>query len=128
LGILGAIVLILLLSVWFAFVGFELILGHVPALKTFQASKALVKNRFWPVILRLYVPKMVFALFVVALQIGFFLVEVFGIAGFATLGESFLYTSSTIVTNFLNIGMTALTLPIFVITDYLLYDSLKQAR
>ncbi|MFA6131300.1 MAG: hypothetical protein WC730_03525 [Patescibacteria group bacterium] len=128
LGILGGIVLLIIFTVWFAFPGFLLILDGVPAMKTFRASKELVKNRFWPVFMRLMIPKMLFAIIVVAVQIGFYLLEVFFMVNLASLGESFLYHLSTIVTAGLNFGIMALSLPLFVVADYLIYDSLKTNR
>lgn len=124
-GAMVGLALTVVLSIWLSFPAYALILDKIKGLKALKTSKELVRGRFWPVLLRLLVPKTIFviALIVVQSAIALILVSAGSLSTFDTdtairLGE--------IIKNLTGFATTALSVPLFIIADYLVYDSLRK--
>lgn len=127
-GMLAALIFMIILGVQLAFAGFERLVGEKVGLTAIKGTRALVQGRFWKTLWRLLVPKIIFGFAAALLQI---------IASLAVIALSYgLYaiTQTTgdigvlVIATFLSTGVAILTTPIFIIADYLLYDSLRKTK
>jgi len=126
-GLPLAIALALMLTIQFAFIGYELTLNHKHGRSALAASRALVKGRWWATLWRYLIPRMVFGFFAT-------LVLLVAIAAVTILLTSItnagIESSARIAEVFINIAASAVTiliLPIITIADYYLFDSLRKA-
>lgn len=125
LGAIVGLILLTILSIWFAFPVFALIGDDARGVKAIKESKKLVSGRFWSVLWRLFVPKLIFTAGLIVAQI-VVLVVVFPILGFSSLSGEATYKISSIIDTLASLGLSALVAPLFIIADYLIYDSLRK--
>lgn len=125
-GMIVAIVLGFRWSVHYYFAPYTLLLDDVRGRATLPASRKAVEGRFWSVLLRLAVPKLVFLLLgAMAMAVVIF---VFSLAtgALAGLNIDVQLRLSTISTSVLSTIVAALLNPIVVTADLMLYQSLKR--
>ncbi|NBS42023.1 hypothetical protein EBS80_05205, partial [bacterium] len=125
-GILAALVLGVRWTVHYYFAPFALLIDEVRGKETLTASRKLVEGKFWSVLLRLAVPKIVYVL------IGAILMAIVGfVLSIATTALTGLNSDvqlrlTTIVTSVLSTMVAALLNPVIVSSDVMLYQSLKR--
>lgn len=125
-GVVVAIVLGFRWSVHYYFAPYTLLIDDVRGRATLPASRKAVEGRFWSVLLRLAVPKLVFLLLgAMAMAVIMF---VFSLGtGFLTgLNVDVQLRLSTIFTSVLSTIVAALLNPLVVTADLMLYQSLKR--
>ena len=125
LGAIAGLILIATLSVLLAFPAFALVSDNVRGVSALKESKKLIQGRFWSVLWRLFVPKMIFTAGLIVVQI-ILLVIIYPLLGFSSLDAEALYKISSILDNITSIGLSALVAPLYIIADYLIYDSLRK--
>lgn len=124
-GVVAAVFLAFRWSVHYYFAPFTLLMDDTRGLPAFRESRKLVSGRYWGVLLRLIIPKIVFAL------LGAFLMAiiafVLSIASSALVGLNLdvQLRLSTISTSVISTIIAVLLNPLIVIADLLLYQSLK---
>lgn len=124
-GALVGVIFLIILSVQLGFVGFTMLLEDQRGTKALKASRALVKGRFWHVLVRLLVPKIVFTAAIVIFQ--FLAIAITApLAGLAVTNIAAAAHIADIVNNLISGGITILSVPLFIIADYLIYDSLRK--
>ncbi len=125
-GVVAAIVLGFRWSVRYYFAPYTLLIDDVRGRATLPASRKAIEGRFWGVLLRIAVPKLVFILLgIMAMAVVAF---VFSIATGALTGLNLdvQLRLSTISTSVLSTIVAALLNPIIVVADLMLYQSLKR--
>lgn len=125
-GVVAALVLGLRWSVHYYFAPFALLIDDVRGKQALAASRALVAGKYWSVLLRVLVPKIVYIL------LGAILMAVVGfVLSIATTALTGLNVDvqlrlTTIVTSVLSTMVAALLNPLIVSADLMLYQSLKR--
>jgi len=127
-GIIAALILIITLGVQLGFSCFERLIADKRGLTAVKGSHALVKGRFWSTLWRLLVPKIVFGIATGLLQIIVILVLLGLTYAFYAISQTTGDVGILIVSILLTTGVAVLTTPIFIIADYLLYDSLLKTK
>jgi hypothetical protein len=125
LGAVTGIILLALFWVWFSFPGYEMVLEGKGIMQSLKESKRLVKGRFWPVFWRLLIPKVIFTVFVIFIQVAVDFVFTLFIVNPAISPEAFMRMTD-IIGNLVLTTITVLTLPLYIIADYFIFDSLKK--
>jgi len=124
-GIIAAFILTVEWLVYFAYAPLVLIIEGVHGKKALKRAKKLVQGKFWPVLIRMIIPKMVFVLILVAAEwvIGYLIgLTAISITG---LDNDLAAKLTTIaVTFFIALGAVAIN-PLLIISDYLLFDNLR---
>ncbi|MBU0531418.1 MAG: glycerophosphoryl diester phosphodiesterase membrane domain-containing protein [Candidatus Uhrbacteria bacterium] len=124
-GIIAAIVVVIWLAVKYFFIGYTVVLDERHGKAAFSASSKLVKGRFWPLLGRLLVPKVLFFLLGAIIQIVLIFVITALITAFAGLNLDLAERLLSITNSVVLIIVTILINPIIIIADYLIYDSAK---
>lgn len=127
-GVATAFALITMLSVQLGFAGFERLLGDKRGFKAISGSRSLVKGRFWKTLLRIFVGKLVFFLVVMVLQFAVMFIVSLGSAITLLSDATMISALFAILNLFLLTGIGILSTPIFIIVDYVIYDSLLKTR
>ncbi|HAL49851.1 MAG: hypothetical protein UU40_C0004G0031 [Candidatus Uhrbacteria bacterium GW2011_GWD2_41_121] len=127
-GVIIAFVLMVMFSIQLGFAGFERLLGDKRGFKAISGSRALIEGRFWQTLFRVIVAKFVFLLVIMVLEfIVMFVLSVGSmitlISGTATVGAIFGMLNLLLLS-----GVGILSTPIFIIVDYVIYDSLLKTR
>jgi hypothetical protein len=125
-GVIIGLILSFRWSIHYYFAPYTLLIDDVHGRATLPASSKLVGGRYWSVLLRLLVPKLVFVLIgVLGMAV---LTFVFSIATSAMTGLNLdvQLRLSTIATSVLSTIVAALLNPLVVIADVMLYQSLKR--
>lgn len=126
-GIILALGLLIFFAVTFSFSAFELLIGEKTIIDSLKGSRQLVKGRFFEILLRLIVPKILIMSLIMFLNLflTFILLLLFGRV---LETQYFMQGLSSIVTNFSFSAVIVLTAPLWIIADYYLYDSLRKTR
>ena len=124
-GALTGIVLLSLFWVWFSFPGYEMVLEGKGAIQSLKASKRLVRGRFWSVFWRLLIPKIIFTVFIIIIQVAIYFLFTLFIVNPSVDPAAFSRTVD-VIGNLVLTTITALTLPLYIIADYFIFDSLKK--
>lgn len=125
-GVMAALVLGMRWSVHYYFAPFALLIDDVRGKESLRASRKLVDGRFWSVLLRVLVPKVVYIL------LGAILMAVVGfVLSIATTALTGLNVDvqlrlTTIVTSVLSTMVAVLLNPLIISADLMLYQSLKR--
>ncbi|MEI6510877.1 MAG: hypothetical protein WCO25_02425 [Candidatus Uhrbacteria bacterium] len=125
-GVMASLVLGIRWSVHYYFAPFTLLVDDVRGKAALTAARKLVDGRFWQVLIRLALPKILFILVGVLLMA---LVQfVFSVVSSAFVGLSVdvQLRISTIVLSVLSTLVAALINPLIVASDLMLYQSLKR--
>ncbi len=125
-GVMASLVLGIRWSVHYYFAPFTLLVDDVRGKAALTAARKLVDGRFWQVLIRLALPKILFILVGVLLMA---LVQfVFSVVSSAFVGLSVdvQLRISTIVLSVLSTVVAALINPLIVASDLMLYQSLKR--
>jgi len=124
-GVIAATILTAEWLVYLIYSSMALVLENIHGKLALKRSKELIHGRFWPVLIRFIVPKLVFFLVLVAAEwlVGYIIgVVISSISGFnADLAAKLTYICITLS---ITIG-TILVNPLITISDYLLFDSLR---
>ncbi len=127
LGTLVGLVFLFILAIQLNFVGFSMILENNRGSAALKNSRRLVKGRFWHTFVRLLIPKIVFTAALVISQFILFSISSPIIA--VGIGNSgFALHLADVINNLISGGLTVLSLPLFIIADYLIYDSLRKTK
>jgi hypothetical protein len=126
--ILGLFVLGIIVIYWavrYFFVGYAAVLDDQHGKSAFVASRKVVGNDFWPILLRVTVPKILYFIIFAAIQMGIGAIIIYFVAGVA--GSDFELSERllTILNTILALVITVLINPLVLITDYLIYESAK---
>jgi hypothetical protein len=125
-GILAALVLIIWIGTLLHFSEYRFLVDGTKGIKALKESKALAKGRFWNVLFRIILPKLVFAIAVVAVH---FVLAI----SLALIATQFLASDpltyvrvSGVLDQLISAGVAAVSTPLFVIADVLIYQSLRK--
>jgi hypothetical protein len=127
LGMLVAVYLSAQWTVFYFFAPIVTILENTPSKKALEASRLLVKGRFWQILGRIVVPKLVFLAF------GLFALTIIGYTGSIILdaGTGLNIDLQLRIGTMLNAILPTLVVvfinPLIIISDVLLYQSMKEA-
>ncbi len=127
-GLVFALFFVIKWGVQLSFVGFEMLLAGKNGLKALSGSRTLIKDRFWKTLIRILIPKIVFGIFVVIGEVLIAFTSVLISIALFNIGEWFGIYGSFIIITLLAMTMRILYVPIFIIADYLIYDSLGKSR
>lgn len=128
-GLIVGLVFAILFLVQFSFPGFENVIGGKGIIASIKGSRELVKGRFWATLVRLIIPKLLYAGVIAGIQFVFFVLGLLAVSSLPTLIDTDgFFRISAIVQQIFTVGLTVLTAPIFLITDYLVYDSLRKNK
>jgi hypothetical protein len=125
-GSIAGLILLVLLGTWFWFSSFVLLIEGKTIGASLRQARALVRGRFFATLGRLLVPKMLFSFVVIVLQIILYVLLAVLLTNLPGLGNSLYNVIASIIGNLVFIGSLALTIPLFISADYLLYDSLRK--
>ncbi len=125
LGIIVAILIVIWLAVKYFFIGYAVVLDGQHGKAAFGASSKIVKGRFWPILGRLLIPKVLFFLLAVIIEVVFIFVVTSLIIAFAGLNLELAERLISITNSLALILVAILINPIIIIADYLIYDSAK---
>jgi len=128
LGIVAAIVLLIILGVFLAFPGYELLVGKKKIIESIHGSYTLVKGRFWATLWRLFIPKALITIATIFTEIILFTIFILLLSASPGLSDVLISRLSDVVGNLALTGITILVTPLFVLADYLVYESLKGSR
>jgi hypothetical protein len=103
---------------WYFFSSYSLLLDDTTIMGSFRASKALTENRWWSMVFRIVIPKIIFIIAVVILEM-----LVSGIFEYLFPLSMVKYE---ILDQFVKSTFSALLLPLVVQSDLLLYFSAKE--
>jgi len=126
LSIVGTFVVLALLFTYLSFTAFSAILSKRGIIQSFKHSIELVRGRFWSVLAKLLIPKFLFSLLstliAVVITLGLSLLfsvlpELVSLLGVNVIG---------IIYDITGITAMAITLPLFVTSDYLIFKDLEQ--
>lgn len=105
---------------WIAFV-------FKTGVQSMKGAKELVKGRWWKSLWRIALPKVVFIVAIVFIQIILSIFVSILIPGFS--GNVVLYTKISIIADTLiSTGVAVLSTPLIILTDYYVYDSLRKTK
>ncbi|MBU1126427.1 hypothetical protein KJ758_02330 [Patescibacteria group bacterium] len=127
LGSIVGIIILIMLSVQLGFVGFTMVLENKRGLASLKTSRELVKGRFWHTFVRLLVPKIAFTAAIVIFQFILFAISSPLIA-FGATDTAIAAHITDVVNNVITGGITVLSVPLYIIADYLIYDSLRTTK
>lgn len=122
-----ALVLIIKFSIEYGFGPYAAVLDKKPVTAALPHAKSLVRGRFFDVLIRYVPPKFLFTLVgylarLVAILAISFLVAL--ILGSSALGSGF----ASALYFLIEIAITAVLMPLLTLTDYYIYDSLRNSR
>jgi len=123
-----ALGLALMFSIQFAFIGYELTLHHKKGLAALKASRNLVKGRFFAVLWRYLIPRMVFGTFGVVLLMAALAVLGMSLSTISLASPAGGLTITNVFVTILATAITVLILPITTLADYYLFDSLRKTK
>lgn len=126
-GMLIALVVIVMLSIFLAFPGYTFLLENRGIIDALKASRELVRGQFFPTFIRLVIPKLLFSLGVIVLQMVLYFIFTLAITGLPVNSEAYIRITE-IIGNLVSMGLLALTTPLFVLADYILYRSLRETK
>jgi hypothetical protein len=128
--LVGALVSLILLTkytIQYGFAPYSLVLESEHGIKALQHSSALVSGRWWGTFFRFVIPKLIYALAVIVLNV--LLLAALTIVLVILLGEGSLYQGVGNATWLvISSAVTALSLPLIAVTDFYIYDSLRNTR
>lgn len=124
LGTVGALIGSILLAIYLNFASYELVLGGQGIIESLKGSVALVRGKFWPVFWRVVIPKLVYSIPVVVLQIGAVVGINLLLASLSTVSDNVVFQIADLFGNITIMGLTALVTPMILLSDYLIYESL----
>ena len=127
-GLVVATVYIIKWGLELNFTPFTVILENLGVRQSLHSSRKLVHGRFWKTFTRVVVPQLVFGFFVI---VGELLIALSGIllaVALFNLHEMIGIYGTTLLITLLGVVLRILYVPLFVIADYLVYDSLRKTR
>ncbi len=114
-------------SILYGFAPFALALDKITGTKALMHSAKLVTGRWWGVLIAFVVPKIIYLL--ISFILNFLLFISLTIILFLTISDLNLYQGIGNATwMILGSMITALSIPLFVLTDFYIYDSLRNSR
>lgn len=127
-GLMAAIVLVVRWAINYFFIGYSLILDNQRGKAAFTASRKLIKGRFWPILWRILVPKILFFLVLTIIQ--FVLLLIISSMVTAAVGQNIdLVERLLSIFNTVTVIVATLIInPLIIIADYLIYESAKANR
>lgn len=129
-GVIAALIYIVYFTVKFYFPGFRLVTHDTRGVDALKESSALVKGKFWSTTIRLVVPKIVFIIPILVLEMLLSLGLSLAFAPIISTGFGgilFFAKLQTIINIFLSAGVTALFLPLIILADYAVYEDLDKS-
>ncbi len=128
-GIIVGFVFFTLFSIQFAFAGLENVIGGKGIVASIKGSRNLVKNRFWATLIRLIIPKLLIVMIIALIGSSLFFLNMLLITSLPTIIDTdAFYRVLSILQQSLTVGLTILTLPLFWIVDYIIYDNLRKTK
>ncbi len=124
-GAIAGLILLAYITVQLAFIAFALMLDGKKHINAIKDSTELVKGRFWSVLWRLFVPKLIFGVAAMMIQ-GIIFFAVVPILSFSTLNIEASLRIADITYYLVASGMSVIFVPLLVIADYKIYDSLRK--
>jgi hypothetical protein len=128
LGTIAALIGCVFFSVKLSFSGLAVVLENRGPVESIKSSMALIKGRFWPTLLRLWVPKLVFSIPIAVVQIGAIAALNISLVSLSTINDAVIFKIADMSSDIIIMGVTALAAPIILISDYLVYDSLRKNK
>ncbi|MBP9828296.1 hypothetical protein KBC55_04075 [Patescibacteria group bacterium] len=126
LGALASVVATLYASVTLGFSNYFIVLNKKNAVAGLKSSYALVKNRFFATLLRSTLPKFIFGIAIFAVTFLMLMAATIMSIALATSAPLLLIGSG--VWTLLTVAVSALFIPLPVIIDYYVYDSLSKNK
>ncbi len=127
-GIFAGTIAVIWWSVRYFFIGYAVILDNKRGKAAFTQSRQLVQGRFWPILWRLVVPKIVFLLAFALIQFIILLVLTMSVKLVAGLNLELADRLLSIVNSVTFIVVTVIINPIILIADYLIYENAKSGK
>jgi hypothetical protein len=124
-GIFAALILSIQWTVYYLLAPLLTILDGLPAKSALEYSRRLIKGRFWPVLARVVVPKLVFIIFGVFAMSLFAFVANFAIDASSGISTDVQVRFVSMVETIIPIIITVLINPLIIISDVLLLRSLR---
>ena len=124
-GIVAALALAIRWAVNYVFIGYALLIDDQHGKAAFSLSSSIIKGRFWKVLLRAVVPKLLFFFVFAALLLVLTQLIDSVILGAVGLDIDLQVRLATMIENILIVLLTVLVNPIILIADYLLFESAK---
>lgn len=118
-GIPFFIVTAIILGTWFTFAPYALFFENDRGLAVFTKSREYVRDRFWPVLWRIFA--VYFPIFIAIAIVGAIFQAIFGVSTMSEeAGENFVYVFNNVAQVFIG--------PFFAVYGYLLYKNMRQIR
>ncbi|PIX62231.1 hypothetical protein CO057_03530 [Candidatus Uhrbacteria bacterium CG_4_9_14_0_2_um_filter_41_50] len=127
-GLVAALYFVVKWGIELSFAGFEMLLTGKNSLKALAGSRTLIKGRYWKTLIRILIPKVVLGIFVVIGEILIAFTSVLISVALFDIGEWFGIYGSFIIITLLAMALRILYVPIFIVADYFIYDSLRKSR
>ncbi|MDP2631864.1 MAG: hypothetical protein Q8P30_03825 [Candidatus Uhrbacteria bacterium] len=127
-GLVAAVVFSIMLTVELNFIGFELTLKNMKGIKALQASRSLVKGKFWATLFRIIIPKIIFYLGGFLAQMLLMMLLTVLLASLSSIGAEGVIKLSEMFVHVASMAVIAIVTPLVVLADYLLFDSLHKAK
>ena len=126
-GTLISFILLVKYSIQYGFAPYSLVLDNARGVKAFKHSSDLVAGRWWGTFFRFVIPKLIYALVVFVLN--FLLLAALAIILVITVSDISIYQGVGNATwMILSSIVTALSIPLIAVTDFYIYDSLRNTR
>ncbi len=126
-GGIAATVFLIKLTIELGFVPYALALDNARGIQTVKQSIALVKGRWWATFFRFVIPKLIY-MFVIVL-INFIVPAALSLLAVLAAPNSTILTKIIFVVAYLfTVTVSAASTPLIVVTDFVLYDSLRKTR
>ncbi len=128
LGFLVMFILVLYWAVRYFFIGYALVLDKQRGRAAFTASRKAVGHRFWPILWRVLLPKVLYFLVFAIVQFIVIAIIYALVMGMAGLNIDLAERLFSILNTLIVIIITVVINPIILITDYLIYQSAKASK
>lgn len=124
-GAVTGLAILIYISVKLAFIGYSLMLENKKHWYAIKDSMNLTRGRFWSVLWRLFVPKLIFGVAAMLIQ-GFIFFAAMPLLNVSALSVEASLRITDIIYYLVASGMSVIFVPLLVIADYKIYDNLRK--
>jgi len=132
LAVLAGLILLIVpgvvFAVWFVFALYAMLIDGKRGREALKYSRELVKGRWWSVLWRLVIPKIVFLIIWFLVFYVLLIVVNMLVTGLLSVSLDLAVRMQTILSMLLTIGLTVIFNPVFITADYILYTNLKLTK
>jgi len=124
-GLIAAVIIMTLWSIRYFFVGYALVIDNQRGKSAFKESHSITKGRFWAILWRLLVPKILYFLILALAQ--YLIVTIVFVVISALMGNNIDLAERiySILQTLVGVSLAILINPMVLIADYLIYQSVK---